>query len=103
MAGSISPIHPTGSKGTRSLLSESSIFNGIYRLSPAGELELLSRDQSRPNGIALSPDETTLYVANSDAIQKFWMAYDLSADGASNPARLLRCQRPRLPQGLRTG
>ena len=60
-------------------------FNGIYRLSPEGELELLARDQSRPNGIALSPDETTLYVANSDAIQKLWMAYDVSADGASNP------------------
>ncbi len=60
-------------------------FNGIYRLSPDGELELLYRDQTRPNGIALSPDETTLYVANSDGNQKVWMAYDLSADGVSNP------------------
>ncbi len=60
-------------------------FNGIYRLSPDGELELLYRDQSRPNGIALSPDETTLYVANSDPEQKVWMAYDLGADGATNP------------------
>ena len=60
-------------------------FNGIYRLSPAGELELLYRDQSRPNGIALSPDETTLYVANSDGPpNKFWMAYDIGEDGASN-------------------
>ena len=59
-------------------------FNGIYRLSPDGELELLYRDQSRPNGIALSPDETTLYVANSDENQKVWMAYDLSEDGVSN-------------------
>ena len=60
-------------------------FNGIYRLHPDGELELLYRDQSRPNGIALSPDESTLYVANSDANQAVWMAYDLSADGVSNP------------------
>ena len=60
-------------------------FNGIYRLSPGGELELLYREQSRPNGIALSPDETTLYVANSDPNQKVWMAYDLSEDGVSNP------------------
>ena len=59
--------------------------NGIYRLSPDGELELLYRDQTRPNGIALSPDETTLYVANSDASQKVWMAYDIGADGVSNP------------------
>ncbi len=60
-------------------------FNGIYRLSPDGELELLYRDQSRPNGIALSPDEATLYVANSDPDQKVWMAYDLGAEGVTNP------------------
>ena len=60
-------------------------FNGIYRLRPDGELELLSADQTRPNGIALSPDESTLYVANSDANDKVWYAYDLSDDGLSNP------------------
>ena len=59
-------------------------FNGVYRLRPDGALELLVRDQTRPNGIALSPDESTLYVANSDANQKVWMAYDLDEDGASN-------------------
>jgi gluconolactonase len=59
-------------------------FNGIYRMSPDGELELLVRDQTRPNGIALSPDETTLYVANSDAENKVWMAYDIDENGASN-------------------
>ena len=59
-------------------------FNGIYRLRPDGELQLLVRDQTRPNGIALSPDESTLYVANSDENQKVWMAYDLDEDGASN-------------------
>ena len=56
-------------------------FNGIYRLSPDGELELLERNQSRPNGIAFSPDEQTLYVANSDASNKVWMAYDVQEDG----------------------
>ena len=59
-------------------------FNGVYRLSQDGELELLVRDQSRPNGIALSPDEQTLYVANSDAENMVWMAYDLDDKGASN-------------------
>ena len=59
-------------------------FNGIYRLHPDGELELLVRDQSRPNGIALSPDEQTLYVANSDGANKVWMAYDLDDEAASN-------------------
>ena len=59
-------------------------FNGIYRLGPDGELELLLRDQSRPNGIALSPDEATLYVANSDGANMVWMAYDIDESGASN-------------------
>ena len=59
-------------------------FNGIYRLSPDGELELLFADQTRPNGIALPPDERTLYVANSDADDKVWYAYDLGEDGLSN-------------------
>ncbi len=59
-------------------------FNGVYRLRPDGELELLVRDQSRPNGIALSPDETQLFVANSDENEKIWMVYDLDENGASN-------------------
>ena len=59
-------------------------FNGIYRLRPDGELQALVRDQTRPNGIALSPDESTLYVANSDENQRVWMAYDLDEEGASN-------------------
>ena len=45
---------------------------------------MLVRDQTRPNGIALSPDEATLYVANSDENQKVWMAYDLDENGAAN-------------------
>ena len=59
-------------------------FNGIYRLLPDGELQLLVSDQTRPNGIALSPDESTLYVANSDENNKVWMAYDVNEEGASN-------------------
>ena len=60
-------------------------YNGIYRLSPDGALELLYRDQPRPNGIALSPDETVLYVANSSVDEKVWMAYDVGEEGVSNP------------------
>jgi len=59
-------------------------FNGVYRLRPNGEPELLVRDQSRPNGIAFSPDEQTLYVATSDAANISWMAYDLDMSGASS-------------------
>ena len=60
-------------------------FNGIYRLSPDGELELLHQEQGRPNGLAFSPDQATLYVANSDAAEAVWMAYDVGPDGLGDP------------------
>jgi gluconolactonase len=56
-------------------------FNGVYRLA-GGTLQALVRDLTRPNGIALSPDEKTLYVANSDEKRKVWMRYDVAADGS---------------------
>jgi len=42
-------------------------FYGIFRLSTNGELILLDNSLSRPNGIAFSPDETKLYVNDSQA------------------------------------
>jgi gluconolactonase len=56
-------------------------FQGVYRLKPNGELTLLTDQMSRPNGIAFSPDEKTLYVANSDPLHAVWMAYDVKPDG----------------------
>ena len=75
---------PYGLEGLEESPDRELDFNGVYRLGPDGELELLVRDQTRPNGIALSPDESTLYVANSDAENKVWMAYDIDETGASN-------------------
>jgi gluconolactonase len=63
-------------------------FNGIYRVSPEGEVELLVRDQTRPNGLGLSPDERTLYVANSDRSDKVWYAYDVLEDGTLGSGRV---------------
>lgn len=56
-------------------------FNGVYRLDPDGEVTLLEAGLPRPNGIALSPDETTLYVANSFRENTVWMAYALDEAG----------------------
>lgn len=63
-------------------------FNGVYRLGPKGELELLDTRHSRPNGIAFSPDEKTLYVANSHPARKTWTAYDVRSDGTLGDARV---------------
>jgi gluconolactonase len=56
-------------------------FNGVFKLS-GGKLELIIDDLTRPNGIAFSPDERTLYVSNSDEKRRTWMRYDVAADGS---------------------
>jgi len=40
-------------------------YCGVYLLRPSGEVVLLTKSIDRPNGIGLSPDEKTLYVAQS--------------------------------------
>ncbi|MBI3667626.1 MAG: SMP-30/gluconolactonase/LRE family protein [Acidobacteria bacterium] len=57
-------------------------FNGVFRLTPAGKLDLLVKDMTRPNGLGFSPDEKKLYIANSDQARKIWMVYDVKPDGA---------------------
>jgi len=56
-------------------------FNGVYRITSAGKLELLSKDLPFPNGLAFSPDEKKLYVANTRP-DKYWMVFDVLADGS---------------------
>jgi len=57
-------------------------FNGVYRLKKSGELELVTDEMSKPNGIAMSPDEKTLYVANSDPKRSIWMSFPVNDDGS---------------------
>ncbi|WP_338037922.1 SMP-30/gluconolactonase/LRE family protein [Luteimonas abyssi] len=82
-------------------------FNGVYRLDPDGGLHLLDDTLSFPNGVALSPDGRTLYVANSDPQRPIWMAYTLDADGNAGERRvfadasdLMGDDAPGLPDGL---
>ncbi|MCG2588832.1 SMP-30/gluconolactonase/LRE family protein [Rhodohalobacter sulfatireducens] len=56
-------------------------FQGVYRVTPEGEVILLTDELSRPNGIEFSPNEKTLYVANSSGENPIWMAYDVTEDG----------------------
>jgi gluconolactonase len=64
-------------------------FNGVYRISASdGSLTLMTKEMTFPNGIALSPDEKTLYVANSDPKRAIWMAFRVQEDGTIGPGRL---------------
>lgn len=83
--------------GDGSSVKEQAI-NGVYRRRPEGTIDLLDGGLTRPNGIALSPDERRLYVSVSDETAPRIMVYDLDARGMPGDARLLFDARP-----LRTG
>jgi gluconolactonase len=56
--------------------------NGVYRVNPAGEIRLLNNEIGRPNGIAFSPDESILYVNDTDLQQIF--AFQMRSDGSAS-------------------
>jgi gluconolactonase len=82
-------------------------FSGVYRVRKNGQVDLLVRDLTFPNGLAFSPDEKTLYVAVSDPKQAVWMAYDVQSDGALGAGRVfldgtsLTAGRKGLPDGMK--
>lgn len=84
-------------------------YCGIFRLDPAGKLTLLSKQLARPNGIGLSPDEKTLYVAQSDPELPIWMAFPIQEDKTLGEGRTLYNAKenikefPGLPDGLAVG
>lgn len=69
-------------------------WNGVYRLAANGKVTLLIKDLTFPNGIALSPDEKTLYVAISDGAAPRLMAYDVQPDGGVANGRLFFDAKP---------
>ena len=60
-------------------------FSGVYRLSPDGELTLIYDEFDYPNGIILSPDESRLYVNDSETGDI--TVFDVDGDGNVTNAR----------------
>jgi gluconolactonase len=73
--------------------------NGVYRWTPDGKVELLDGSLTRPNGIALSPDERRLYVSVSDNAAPRIMVYDLDAAGRPRNSRVWLDAKPMLAGG----
>ncbi|MBE7174450.1 MAG: SMP-30/gluconolactonase/LRE family protein [Williamsia sp.] len=69
-------------------------FEGVYKISPTGKLSLLIDSIRRPNGIAFSPDERTLYIASSDNDKPAWYAYTLNVAGNPVSGGVLLDARP---------
>ena len=79
-------------------------FNGVFRLSTSGQLSVVTRDLTFPNGVGLSPDGRTLYIGISDPDNPYIMAYDVPADGASfGKGRIFMDGRARVQQKLQGG
>jgi gluconolactonase len=75
------------------------IFNGIFHVTPKGEIEAVARWETRPNGVALSPDGKKLFV--SDADRHAVVAFDLDSKGAATNQRDFITKIPGVPAGLR--
>lgn len=56
-------------------------FQGVFAVQPDGKLTLFYRGMNRPNGLALSPDESVLYV--DDTEEKLVNAFALKEDGSA--------------------
>ena len=74
--------------GLPSDVKQETEFNGVYRLGADGKLSVIAKEMDRPNGIALSVDERTVYVANSHGPKPIIMAYALNADGSVASGRV---------------
>lgn len=72
-------------------------FAGVFLVTPKGEVKAVVRDFAMPNGLALSPDEKTLYVA--DCERGLIRAFDVAADGSLSKDRKL-CDVPG-PDGMK--
>jgi len=76
--------------------------HGVYRLAPDGTLRMIVDDFALPNGLAFSPDESTLYV--DDSAHKHIRAFDVKSDGTVAGGRVLldmASDDPGVPDGLK--
>ncbi len=74
--------------GSNDTINRELDFNGVFVANAEGVVSLISSTMTRPNGIALSPDQNILYVANSDPQAALWMAYDKGPDGSFGNERV---------------
>jgi gluconolactonase len=62
----------------------------VYRIDPDGTVAQIIADVKKPNGIAISPDMKTLYLADSNpGTNQYLLAYPLNADGTVGAKRIL--------------
>jgi gluconolactonase len=76
-------------------------FNGIFHITPKGDIDVLAKWQTRPNGIALSADGKTLFVTDSDRHAVVAFDLDNRSGNGTNQRDVIR-NIEGVPGGLRT-
>jgi gluconolactonase len=61
-------------------------FQGVYRLDDKGNVRLLTKDLTQPNGLAFSPDGKHFYIDDSE--QRNIRVYDAASDGTLSNGRI---------------
>jgi gluconolactonase len=74
--------------------------NHVYRVDPSGAVTAVVTDQERPNGLCFSPDERTLYVADSGTAHHI-RAFDVNSGGTLSNGRVFASIQPGAPDGIR--
>jgi gluconolactonase len=75
-------------------------FNGVYRADADGNVTLVTREMTKPNGIALSPDQKTLFVGQSDSNMPVWRTFDIQPDGSLGAGRVFFNAKELVSKGL---
>ena len=76
---------------------------GVYQITGKGELRVVSRECTRPNGVALSPNQQKLFVADSEQCNV--RIFEINGDGSLKNGRIfceLKGDAPGGPDGLKT-
>jgi gluconolactonase len=61
-------------------------FQGVYRLDDKGNVRLLTRDLTQPNGLAFSPDGKRFYIDDSE--KRNIRVFDVASDGTLSNGRI---------------
>jgi gluconolactonase len=74
----------------------------VFRLDPkTKDLRAVATDFDRPNGLAFSPDEKKLYIADSDPKNNHIRVFDVTDDGSLTNGRLFARIEKGAPDGIR--
>lgn len=78
-------------------------FKGVFRITPNGKLELLTKDFDMPNGLCFSADESKLYIADSSN-RRHIRLFDVAKNGSISGGKVIfTFPKTGVPDGMKIG